>query len=231
MYQLALHVANSSAASEAFCVFESSGEALEAQQRERITRVFKCHVVNCYGLAEIGVVAYQVDLHSPTMLVMDLIAWPEIDGSQPELSSLASEGIGELVVTAAKNRMMPLIRYRTGDLALLRENSAGFILEKVIGRVHDMINIGDRKVPTHHIQDVLNRIPGIAEFQIQLRDCGPVLRVVPEDSANRQHIHDRIWLYWQDAMQVEFITSSELQLLGWRGKFRHLVPNATPRLA
>jgi phenylacetate-CoA ligase len=230
MYQLALHVVEGSAAREAFRIFESSGEALDAYQRERITRVFKCHVVNCYGLAEIGVVAYQFDLHNPTMLVMDPIAWPEIDASQSELSSLGPDGIGELVVTAAKNRMMPLIRYRTGDLAVLRESSTGFILEKVIGRVHDIIHIGDRKVPTHHIQDVLNRIPGISEFQIQLRECGPVLRVVPEDSANRQHIHDLIWVYWQDAMQVEFITSSELQLLGWRGKFRHLVPNATPHL-
>jgi phenylacetate-coenzyme A ligase PaaK-like adenylate-forming protein len=162
---------------------------------------------------------------------VDPIAWPEIDVAQPELSSLGADGFGELVVTATKNRMMPLIRYRTGDLAALNETPKGLVLERVVGRVHDIVKIGGRKIPTHHIQDVLNRIGGIAEFQIQLRDCRPLLRLVPESSAARQYIRDRIWLYWHDAVQVEFITSSELQLLGWRGKFRHLVPNSTPRLA
>ena len=44
----------------AFQIFELSGELLEARQRETIRRVFGCRVVDRYGLAEFGVVAYQM---------------------------------------------------------------------------------------------------------------------------------------------------------------------------
>ena len=39
------------------------------------------------------------------------------------------------MVTATKNRMMPLIRYRTGDMAVISETTRGFILNKLVGRI------------------------------------------------------------------------------------------------
>jgi phenylacetate-CoA ligase len=117
-----------------------------------------------------------------------------------------------------------LIRYRTGDRAVLSETSSGFVLDKVIGRVHDLVEIGGRRFATHYIQDVLNRIGGIREFQIEVCEHHPVLRIVPEDGAKIEGISDSIDRYWQGAMGVEFITASELRLLGGRLKFRHVVP-------
>jgi phenylacetate-CoA ligase len=122
---------------------------------------------------------------------------------------------------------MPLIRYRTGDMAVVSQTDRGFILNKLVGRIHDVVEIGGRRLPTHYIQDVLNRIGGIKEFQIELRDRGPVLRLVPEDGANVDDIRDRILRYWNDELDVEFIAGPELRLLGWRRKFRHLVEAPT----
>ena len=123
--------------------------------------------------------------------------------------------------------MMPLIRYRTGDLAVLNQATRGFILDKLVGRIHNVVEIAGRRLPTHYIRDVLNRIGGIREFQIELRDHRPVLRIVAEDGAGIDDIRDRIGRYWQCAMQVEFIAPSELRLLGWRRKFGHLLAAST----
>ena len=227
IYQLALHVRDRRGKdTRAFRIFESSGELLEDYQRDLIVHVFQCDVFDRYGLAEVGIAAYQAGRDDRTMLVVDPLVWPEIaplDRADDSLSTNQQGAAGELVVTATLNRMMPLIRYRTGDMAVLSETDRGLILDKVIGRIHDVIEIGGRKVPTHYVQDVLDRIGGTKEFQIELRDQGAVLRLVPEVNANCDDIRDRIAGFWNEELKVEFICASDLRLLGWRRKFRHVV--------
>jgi phenylacetate-CoA ligase len=233
MYQLALHVDAKLDRTRAFRIFESSGELLKGHQRETISRVFQCDIVDRFGLAEVGIVAYQAGRRDPAMLVLDSMAWPEIAAAEgaDNLSSGENGEAGELVVTATKNRMMPLIRYRTGDLAMLSQTSRGFELEELVGRIHDVVEIAGRKLPTHYIQDVLDRIGGIKEFQIEIRQRRPVLRLVPDSGAKLDDIRARIGRYWQGAADVEFISSSELRLLGRRRKFRHLVAASTAPIA
>jgi phenylacetate-CoA ligase len=231
MYQLALHVQERrDIDATVLRVFESSGELLEPRQRDVIARVFRCDVVDRYGLAEVGIAAYQHGGEDQRLLVVDPMVWPEIaalDG-RGDLSASERGGAGELVVTATRNRMMPLIRYRTGDMAVLSETDRGFVLDQLLGRIHDVIDIGGRRVPTHYVQDVLGRVGGIKEFQIELRDQGPVLRLVAEDGANVDDVRGRIERFWNESLKVEFIAASELRLLGWRRKFHHVVeaPNS-----
>jgi phenylacetate-CoA ligase len=222
MYHLALHVGSREGAAGVFGVFESSGELLSSHQRDTIARVFRCDVVDRYGLAEAGIVAYQSSLTDLSMLVLDPIAWPEASG----VGATASERdrkTGELVITTTTNRMMPLIRYRTGDIAVVEQTARGFVLAELVGRIHDVVEIAGERRPTHYIQDVLDRIGGIREFQIELREQRPLLRLVPEDGADTGGIRDRIARYWGGAVDVEFIAPSDLRLLGARRKFRHLV--------
>jgi phenylacetate-CoA ligase len=225
MYWLALHVrARRDRGTAAFRVFESSGELLEDYQRDMIAQVFQCEVVDRYGLAEVGIVAYQDGRDDRTMRVIDPLVWPEIAPlGDVDISADEQGESGEIVVTATKNRMMPLIRYRTGDTAALFETDCGFVLDKLAGRIHDVIHIGGRKVPTHYVQDLLDRIGGIKEFQIELRDQGPVLRLVPEHDANIVDIRSRIERFWNNELKIEFIAASELRLLGRRRKFRRVV--------
>jgi phenylacetate-CoA ligase len=225
LYQLALHVEARHGSGRAFDIFESSGEALENKQRSVIARVFDCKVIDRYGLAEIGVAAYQTDPQQTEMLVFDALVWPEIIPGERDAESPVAEGArsGELVFTGLKNRMMPLIRYRPGDIATLRESPSGFVIDEMIGRVHDVVEIAGRRIPTHFIQDVLDRIGGVKEFQIEIRDARPMLRVVAETGLDPQAFRDRLASWWGDAIDVEFIESNALKLQGWRSKFRHLI--------
>lgn len=215
LYHLARHLAARGGGGRMFTVFESSGELLQAYQRETIARVFECRVVDRYGLAEFGVVAYQMDDDSNALRVYDGFVWPETTEE------------GEIVLTGLTNRMMPLIRYRTGDLATLTEREGRHVLSNLVGRVHDLVSIDGKAYATHYIQDLLQRVGGIAEFQI-VPFQRPVLRLVLEPDRDPEGIRARLADWWGATVQVEFIEPAALKLTGERGKFRHVLCDETP---
>ncbi|NVO15251.1 MAG: phenylacetate--CoA ligase family protein [Rhodoplanes sp.] len=225
IYQLALHVQAHHAGQRGFAIFESSGELLTARQRSTIAQALRCDVIDRYGLAEVGVVAYQTDRCATTMTMFDPLAWPEIAAieADDDLPSRPRAKTGELVLTALKNRVMPLIRYRTGDVAVMAETDDGFVVHEMVGRTHDVIEIGGRKLPTHYIQDVLDRVGGIQQFQIEQHGGQPLFRLVPEPGCDAEGIRQRLAGWWHDGIAVEFVDASALKLQGWRSKFRHLV--------
>lgn len=220
MNALANYVARTSgSASGLFRYFESSGELLEEKVRARIDQVFDCRVINRYGLAEFGIVAYQRDPMSPAMQVYDTEVWPETVPYDADGTVL-----DELVFTGLRNDFMPLIRYQTGDLGILTVQETGITLTNMVGRMHDMIELGDKLCPTHYIMDVLqHRIGGIEDYQIDLREGDPVIRVVLELHGNLDHIRTQIREIWGDGIKVQAVDVTDLVLVGWRSKFRHVL--------
>lgn len=214
---LATHVERVHGGGKAFEVFESSGESLDPAQRHRIERALNCRVVNRYGLAEIGIVAYEKRGVEGELDVFDALAWPE---TRPVADAPGTE----LVLTGLRNSLMPLIRYATGDLAGLEMQDHGPVLTGLIGRIHDMVPINGVPYPSHHIQDVLeHRIGGVEEFQIDLGATPPVLRIVTAPGANPQTIHRKLDAYWPGAFAIEFVAHGSLRRVGHLAKFRHVV--------
>lgn len=229
VYQLAAHVEVTRGSDRAFDIFESSGELLEPRQRTRIEQILQCRVVDRYGLAEAGVIAYQLDPTSTDMRFYEFFAWPELlaENELAGSGSVLESPSGELVVTPLLNRMMPLLRYRTGDNARLREKPEGLVIPQMVGRIHDVVTLGGKPLPTHYIQDVLDRIGGIIEFQIELREGKTVFRLVPETGVDAEAIRQRLLSWWPDNIVIEFITLQDLKRVGHRQKFRHLVQQET----
>lgn len=218
LYALAIHLrAAGRDGRGALRVFESTGESLDDKKRDTIEGVFGCRVVNRYGSAEFGVVAYEsLERRDRRLQVFDCVAWPE----QREHES----GRPELVLTSLLNDAMPLIRYRTGDLAQVTTTGDGFVLGEITGRVHDVVPIGTRRYPTHYLQDLFDRIGGIDEFQLEPRPGQPLLlRLVVPDAARRDAVAQRIRQWWSDEVTIEFADFSGLARSGWRGKFRYVV--------
>lgn len=219
IYALACHIEKTRGQAKAFQVFESSGELLQPYQREAITSSLQCEVVDRYGLAEFGIMAYELHGAGTGLQVLDSEGWPE---------SIEQEGhfgkSHELVLTGFRNRLMPLLRYRTGDLATVVERADGLYLTEVVGRIHDMVPINGVPHPTHHIMDMLDhRVGGIQEFQIDIRGEKPLLRIVPEPTADLSHISAKIEGFWSSAFVVEFVGHEALTRVGHRAKFRHVV--------
>ncbi len=216
IYALACYVEKQYGTGKAFDIFESSGELLEPYSRETIERVLQCRVINRYGLAELGVMAYEVDGKAGGLQVFDSEGWPE--------NRISDSGVHELVFTGFRNRLMPLIRYVTGDIARVEEKENGFFLTDVVGRIHDVIPINGVNYPTHHVMDMLDhRVGGIQEFQVDLRQNPPVMRIVPEPGADTGEISGKINQYWPHAFRIEFVNHDGMIRVGHRAKFRHVV--------
>lgn len=220
IYALACYVEHKYSGGRAFEIFESSGELLEPYMRETIKRALCCRVIDRYGLAELGVMAYEVSGHERGFQVFESEGWPE----SRVIEGATNDGAHELVFTGFRNRLMPLIRYATGDLARVEERDDGFYLTNVVGRIHDVVPINGIAHPTHHIQDMLDhRVGGIQEFQIDLRGNRPILRIVPEPHANPAELSAKLETYWPGAFTIEYVGHSELIRVGHRSKFRHVV--------
>lgn len=219
IYALACYVERKYGSGKAFEVFESSGELLEPYMRNAINRALRCRVIDRYGLAELGVMAYEVNGYEGGFQIFESEGWPESRAVEG-----VNEGAHELVFTGFRNRLMPLIRYATGDLASVEEREDGFFLTNVVGRIHDVVPINGIAHPTHHIQDMLDhRVGGIQEFQIDLRTSPPTLRIVLEPWANENDTTTKLKSYWQDAFTIAYVGHSDLVRVGHRAKFRHVV--------
>jgi phenylacetate-CoA ligase len=219
LYALACHIQKTKGQSNAFETFESSGELLEEHQRLAITTALQCKVVDRYGLAELGVMAYELNGSGSGLQVLDSEGWPEsLEQNDPTGKT------HELVFSGFRNRLMPLLRYRTGDMARVVEQADGYYLTDVVGRIHDLVPINGAPYPTHHIMDMLDhRVGGIQEFQIDLRELKPILRIVPEENASPDHIREKIVSFWGNAFELQFVQHEGFVRVGRHQKFRHLV--------
>jgi phenylacetate-CoA ligase len=216
LYALACYIERRYQSGKAFEVFESSGELLQTYMREKIAKVLRCRIIDRYGLAELGVMAYELDGEQGGLQTLESESWPE---SRP-----AEDGEDELILTGFRNRLMPLIRLATGDKAKVQETENAFVLTNVVGRIHDIASINGVPHPTHHIMDMLDhRVGGIQEFQIDLRAAPPILRIAPEPQANPAEIAAKLESYWPGAFAVEFVGHDAFVRVGHRAKFRHVV--------
>lgn len=199
-----------------FRVFESSGEVLHDYQAKAIRQAFGVRTVDRYGLAEFGVIAYQFR-DGAELDVLGSEAWIETQRVGPD-------GLANLIVTGLRNRLMPLLRYETGDLAEIAGQETGERLRRMVGRQHDVVDISGVPHLTHFIQDVMDhRVRGIKDFQIDSRATPPVLRVVLEDPAQAEEKRSAIESFWPGAFKVEFVGLDDLVRVGSRAKFRHVV--------
>lgn len=96
----------------------SSAQTLPPESRKIIEETFGCGVFDKYGAREFaGGVAYQCEHRNGYHVVAECNIVEIIkDGRQ----ALPGE-IGEIIITELNNYVMPLIRYRVGDLAVVRD--------------------------------------------------------------------------------------------------------------
>lgn len=218
LYALAVHLRDRGLnAGGVIRVFESTGEVLDAKKRELIEAVFGCRAIDRFGNAEFGVVAYEpLSGTDHRLQVLDAVVWPE---------AIEHEGPApEIVLSGLLNEAMPLVRYRTGDLAELCREEGGFYLSRIVGRVHDVVQIGTRKYPTHYIQDLVDRLEGVDEFQLEQQGGGALrLRLVVPDAGRHGVISRRVEQWWGPRVELEFTDFAGLTRGGWRNKFRYLV--------
>jgi phenylacetate-CoA ligase len=138
--------------------------------RARIERAWGARVLDHHGLTEVGPVSFEC-LEAPGFLHINEGAYicEVLDPATGE--PVGDGGTGELVITNLGRTASPVIRYRTGDLAVRDESPCPCgrtwmrLRGGILARADDMINVRGVNVYPASIEAVLRQFPAVAEFR------------------------------------------------------------------
>jgi phenylacetate-CoA ligase len=148
-----------------------SYEFLSVNHRRILERVFGVPVYNLYGSTETG--------HLMMQDQTGLLA-PSQETACLEMVNTDRRGIGELVVTTLSNDLMPLIRYRIGDLVSHEPTPHGLRFQ-VHGRAADAVRLADgRRVTVLDIDREFTGLSGVAHYQLAQVSDHWRLRIIPD---------------------------------------------------
>ncbi|WP_299883719.1 phenylacetate--CoA ligase family protein [uncultured Lacinutrix sp.] len=116
------------------CIVTS--EMLYKIDKNLLEKQFGIPIVNEYGAAELGLIAFQNTLNQWLINSTDL--YVEIVDESGAI--LPYGNVGRVVITSLYNKAHPFIRYDLGDIGMLSKDSTlqKPILEKLIGRTNDI---------------------------------------------------------------------------------------------
>jgi len=153
-----------------------SYEFVSVVHRKILQRVFGVPIFNFYGSTETGHLLMENERGEMKASCENVFY---------EIVEPDARGIGDLVVTTLTNEVMPLVRYRIGDLVERREQPCATNYF-VHGRARDTLRSHDgRRVTTLEIDQCLIGANGIAHYQLRQFENGDCdLQFIPDREAS-----------------------------------------------
>lgn len=203
-------------------------ENLTKKQREIISQAFGCKVYSRYGTEELGILGGQIDNESDFILntcnyVVEVLKLNEDVSVQPGET-------GRVVVTDLHSDAFPLIRYETGDLAVLGEvfeENKGWAksLISLSGRVIQMLNAtnGEKRYPLF-FENIIEKLKVFAQYQlIQETTVKFTLKLVPNTLFNTIGFSEKLlisdmrdWLGQDAHIELQLVNDIEMLPSGKR---------------
>ena len=214
----------------------SGGSHLPDHYRRTIESAFGCPVHERYASWDAGAIAH----HCPEARALHVAAESVLVEIVRDDGSPAAPGeIGHVLVTTLRNRAMPLIRYRLGDLAEVPRDercSCGRglpLLGRLIGRSNELLRTagGELIAPEVVSQQMSRSSDSVIEFQVtQREDLSLDVRIVQRNQPPPEPYRVRIAAALDEliglpgAARVERVEDLPLTAAG---KLRHVVSHAT----
>jgi phenylacetate-CoA ligase len=206
----------------------TSSENFTSDQRKTMEEAFGCRVFDQYGSAES--VVFAAECEHGTMHIAPEYGIVEV---LTESGDIRSEGEGELVVTTLLNHVMPLIRYRIGDLGKLSYKNCQcgrqtLVIDELYGKSGAVIVSEGRRVPAAAIAIAFEYLENIRKAQIVQNE--PETAVVKLVTNEKFTTEDEKFMVWELrkmlgeklVINVEYVTDippSE------NGKYKMVVQN------
>ncbi len=160
-----------------------------------LQRVFKVPVLNLYGSTETGHLLMENE-RGEMKASLENVFYEVVDAD--------AHGIGDLVVTTLTNEIMPLVRYRIGDLVERCERP--YATEYFVhGRARDVLQRQDgNRVTTLQVDRCFAEADGILHYQLlQHENSSCELQFIPDreppSAETLKHVSERI----EDLLQLE----------------------------
>jgi phenylacetate-CoA ligase len=198
-------------------------ESHSEETRKRIEAFYGIDAYNSYGLSEMNGpgVSFECPCKEGVHIWEDNFIVEIIDpeGDEP----MPAGSVGELVYTSLAREAMPLIRYRSRDLAYLIPEPCicGRIhsrISRIQGRVDDMIIWKGVNIFPMQIDSILMDIQEVAEtYQIVLSTDNDVQKMTIQVEVNEAHIKgeksERLRRRIVNSLQSELLVKPEVQLV------------------
>lgn len=163
----------------------TTGELLFSYQRQVIEKTFNCRVYNEYGCAEFGPIAYECPHGNLHIMAENLYV---------EIENQTDDGRGELIITELNNFVMPLIRYKLGDIGIVSYSKCTCgrelpVLKEISGRALDFVKTPDGRVIHGIYFDYLPKyfLGEIRQFQIVQEEIHTICVNIVKDSGFNKH--------------------------------------------
>jgi phenylacetate-CoA ligase len=212
-------------------VFVTS-ECLYEHQRKAIEAAFGAPVANGYGGRDAGFIAHQCPQGSMHITAEDIIV--EIVGESGEVVPVGEQG--EIVITHLRTGDFPFVRYRTGDVGSLSDETCvcgrGLpLLAEIEGRSTDFIRTADGTV-VHGLAliYVLREMLQIEAFKIIQNSVTSITVQLVTSSSNTDLLESDIAEQFRrrlgNALVINFDHVSKIEREA-SGKFRYVVSQIT----
>ncbi|WP_270353612.1 AMP-binding protein [Microbacterium testaceum] len=201
----------------------SGAMALAAPLRAELEAAFACPVIDVYGLHETRPIAARTD--DGPFRVLDRRVHVEVVDAAGR--PLPEGGVGELVVTAGENPLLPLVRYRTGDVGRLVRLADGAVgIADLEGREHtEFVTGAGGRIPSVDLTQQLQTYGARGWAVVQAPDGAVEVTIAGGDAA-------RVRRTLQALLDQRVVVTRVERLIDLgEGKPRRFVSHAAPRPA
>jgi phenylacetate-CoA ligase len=171
----------------------TSSEYLEPNMRQFIRQTFDAELFDVYGCTEIKEVAWECQKHKGYHINEDDVFLEVLNHSVP-----ADPGeVGDIVLTDLRNRAMPLIRYRLGDLGMLLPGtcSCGRVFSLMMpaaGRSSEyVITPSGKTISPYRFTTAVEKTPGLLQYQF-IQDSADliIIKIIMNEYERKDTIKD-----------------------------------------
>ena len=216
LYHLALYaIEKNIKVDNCFNIFESSGEKLFDFQKQIISEDFKCKIIDRYGFAETGIVAYQLPFFKNFLTIMRHHCFIENSKNNND----------NLIITNFNNNIFPLIRYKNGDKITTEDSSIPRYIKEIKGREHSIQKFGGKTFNTNYIMDILSHsLNGVLDFQVKPGNS-PIIYIALEKNSNlnKKLISDKLLELTDVKFEICFQKLENMKKKGLRNKYSHII--------
>ncbi len=176
----------------------TTSEKISEEERRYIEKQLNCPVFDAYGSSELGRVAQECQFKNGFHINSE---WCFVEILDKNNKPLPDGEQGRIVITSFDNRIMPFVRYDTGDLGKILPGNCpcGRNLPRLSfeGRPMQIIRLPNNNAISYFdIMEVMHaHIAHIRQFQfIQLPDNSFIILIVPFDKLMESEIEQQIFI-------------------------------------